>query len=236
MKYLGNPQSGSNAQNTASRNRFGQYLRTRAMPVNPRTQAQTRVRGTLGEVASLWGDISEDSRRSWIDCAQRFPKVDALGQTIVLSAFQQFVRSNSALRFVGQAVQNSPKADQPFSNNVILPTVHAGTTKLFEIAYTQPSTGQFLVIDVSGQVSRGITFWSDYRNLAIQSSAGPSPAEELAKYEALYGPLVAGSRIWFRSRVLNECGVYGPAYETFTDVANTGPAAKPAPKASKGKV
>lgn len=218
MKYLGNPQSGSQAQTTASRNSFGQYFRTRAIPVNPRTELQTKVRETFGGLASAWTVLTDTQRAAWEVCARKFPKVDSLGQTVVLSGFQQFIRSNTAMNQTGQGSQLEPKPDTYFSNAAIVPTVKAGTTPKFEFTYQPSNPGQFLVVDVSPQVRPGISYFTDYRNLAIQPSNGTSPAEELGKYQATFGALMPGMKIFFRSRVLNECGVYGPEFTTTTIV------------------
>lgn len=222
MKYLDVPQSGSQADTVASRNRFGQYYRTRAIPTNPATDAQSIVRSRLGERASLWAGLTASIHAGWQACADRFPKTDSLGQTIKLSGFQQFIRSNTALGMVG-VLQLEPAQDTTFSANNIEPTVSAAPPKAFTIAYPMPAVGQWLFIDASPMVSNGISYWSDYRNLAIQSSAGPSPAEELAKYELKFGPLIGGKKIFFRCRCLNECGVFGPAYYISTIVTPAPP-------------
>lgn len=219
MKYLDVPQSGSQANTVASRNRFGQYLRTRAIPTNPNSIGQSLARTTMATLASLWGNIKPSERLAWEDCARRFPKTDSLGQTIVLSGFQQFIRSNSALTFVGASGTGLvPLPDTPFSATNIQPTVSTVATKTFDINYVVPPVGQFIVIDTSGQLSAGIAFCSDYRNLAIQSHGSIAPAEELAKYENKYGPLLVGKKIFFRSRCLNECGVYSAPFYTSTIV------------------
>jgi len=66
MKYFGNPQSGSYAQMTASRNRFGQYFRTRAVPVNPATPQQLVQRARLSTNAAGWRDLTDGERAGWL--------------------------------------------------------------------------------------------------------------------------------------------------------------------------
>ena len=212
MKVLDVPKSGSQANTVASRNRFGQYLRTRAMPTNPRTGPQSDARQRLTSAAAQWADLTPAQRAGWEDCAKRFPKTDSLGQQIFLSGFQQFVRSNSALTFVGKPMQLNPLADNPFGNAAIYPTVTAGTTPEFTFTYMFILVTQMLVVDVSGQLSQGVSYCSDYRNLAIQAGGPPTPIDELVKYQGKFGALIAGQKIFFRSRVLNECGVYGAPY------------------------
>lgn len=95
MKFIGNPQSGSQDGLTSSRNRFGQYLRTRAVPVNPNSTAQGQRRVAFAAAASAWRTLSNLQRLAWNNYALSLPVVDSLGQTQTLSGFQQFSGVNS---------------------------------------------------------------------------------------------------------------------------------------------
>jgi hypothetical protein len=188
------------------------------MPTNPKTELQTQRREIFGGLASAWAALSDTQRASWLGCAKKFPKVDSLGQTVVLSAFQQFLRSNTVLNMIGVGSQLEPKADTLFSNAPIVPSINAGATPKFEFEYQPPNVGQYLLVDCSPMVRPGVSYFADWRNLAIQGSGSVSPADELAKYVLRYGTLQAGTRIFLRSRVLNECGVFGPEFVTSTIV------------------
>src|SRR5437773_11561609 len=65
MKYLGPTQSGSENGTTASRNRFGQYFRRRAVPVQPRTAAQLAVRARMSNNAAAWRALTDAQRAAW---------------------------------------------------------------------------------------------------------------------------------------------------------------------------
>src|SRR6187455_3387360 len=98
MKMLDVPQSGSIAGQTSSRNRFGQYRRTRAVPVNVNSPAQTVVRGYLIEASQAWRNLTDAQRDSWNSYALDHPRVDSLGQTITLTGHQIFVSTAIMMR------------------------------------------------------------------------------------------------------------------------------------------
>lgn len=209
MKILDVPQSGSVAGQTSSRNRFGQYRRTRAIPVNPDTSLQGLVRDNMAHIASAWAGLTAPQRAAWEGCAVNFPKVDSLGQAIVLTGFQQFVRVNLAILRTGGSILSDVPAETIFSSNAIGATAVAGTPAL-SVTFTPPNPGQVLLIDASQQVSAGRSYWSDFRRLVERDDAATSPYNGLTAYTAKFGALVEGQRIFFRSSVMNECGVIGP--------------------------
>src|SRR4051812_21389133 len=65
VKYLGDPSSGSQAGTTASRNRFGQYYRTRATPVNVNSTQQGVVRSRMAANSSAWRALTGAQRAGW---------------------------------------------------------------------------------------------------------------------------------------------------------------------------
>ena len=89
--------SGSLGGLTASRNRFGSYFRTRALPVNPATPAQTTVRATFAQLAGLWQDtLTQAQRDAWTLYGDNVPVINRIGAVIFLTGLNQYIRSNTA--------------------------------------------------------------------------------------------------------------------------------------------
>lgn len=81
---------------TFSRNRFGQYKRVRAVPVNPNSSRQQGARNRFTALTELWsGTLTEAQRISWNDYAAAVPVTNRLGQSIFLTGFNHYVRSNT---------------------------------------------------------------------------------------------------------------------------------------------
>lgn len=196
MKYLGPPQSGSDAGTTASRNRFGQYFRTRATPVNPRSTQQGLVRARLGLASANWRALTDAQRAGWKDLGSQMTRTDSLGSTYTLQGNQAYVSINSANAAAGNAqVTDAPALVTPAS---ILTATLTLTAAAFSIAYTATplAAGARLFTYVSPQGSAGKNFQSDMRLLAVSAAAAASPANVYAAYVAKFGVPIVGNRIF----------------------------------------
>lgn len=196
MKILDVPQSGSVAGTTSSHNRFGQYRRTRAIPVNPATSFQTATRTRLSAYAALWRGLTSAQRAGWNDLGGSMTRTDALGQTTTLTGFQAYVSCNTNNVAAGNAaVSDAPSLITPTS---LLTMVITLTAASFSIAYTATplGAGARCVTYVSPQVSAGKTFNKDYRALQWSAAAAASPVNALAAYTARFGVPVVGNRIF----------------------------------------
>lgn len=196
MKVLTAPQSGSQAGTTASHNRFGQYLRTRATPVNPRSTFQGLSRARFGLASANWRGLTDAQRSGWKDLGSQMTRTDSLGSTYTLQGNQAYVSVNSAKAAAGDAqVADAPVLLTPAS---ILTATITLTAAAFSIAYTTTplATGVKLFTYVSPQVSAGKAFQSDLRLLAVSAAAAASPAVVLTAYTARFGVPVTGNRIF----------------------------------------
>lgn len=196
MKVLVPPQSGSHDGITASHNRFGQYLRTRATPVNPRSTFQGLARARLGLASANWRALTDAQRAGWKDLGGQMTRTDSLGSTYTLQGNQAFVSINSANAAAGAAqVSDAPALLTPASMLTATITLTAAS---FSIAYTATplATGVKLFTYVSPQGSPGKNFQSDMRLLAVSAAAAASPANVFAAYVARFGTPVVTNRIF----------------------------------------
>lgn len=97
--------SGSIAGNTFARNRYGAYVRSRTKPVNPNSWRQVYARTIMSYLTEYWFDeLSIAQRESWATYAAGIPMKNKLGETIKLSGFNHFVRSNSVRKWYGASI------------------------------------------------------------------------------------------------------------------------------------
>ena len=210
MKILDAPSSGSQAGTTRSHNRFGQYARTRAIPVNPRSTQQGAVRARLAANAAAWRALTSAQRAGWSDLADSMNRSDALGQSYTLTGFLAYVSVNNNNVAAGNAtVADAPALTTP---SALLTAVITLTAASMSIAYTvTPLTaGSRLFSYVSPQRSAGRNFEGDFRLLAVSAAAAASPAVLLTAYTAKFGVPVVGNRIFFSFRVYNGGFLSGP--------------------------
>ena len=196
MKYLGPSQSGSENGTTASRNRFGQYYRRRAVPVQPRTPAQSNQRARMSTNAAAWRSLTDAQRAGWLSLGLMMTRTDSLGQTYDLNGFAAYCSvNNNNLDAGNAAVADAPVLTTP-------PDLATATITLtaiaFSVAYTATplAAGVRLFIRCSPQRSAGVKFNGDYRLIAVTAAAAASPANILAAYTAKFGVPVVGNRIF----------------------------------------
>lgn len=102
--------SGSVAGNTHARNRYGNYIRAKTKPVNPNTPRQQGVRAAVAELVARWAQTLDAAQRAaWNLYADNVNMKNKLGETIHLSGFNHFIRSNAWLaRLGGTIVDDGP--------------------------------------------------------------------------------------------------------------------------------
>ena len=202
--------SGSIAGQTASRNRNGQYMRTRAIPVNPNSSAQGVVRARLALNSSAWRALTGAQRAGWADLGLQMLRTDSLGQQQTLTGQQAYCSVNNENLAAGNTVvSDAPALVTP---GALASATITLTAAAFSIAYTVTplSAGSRLFTFVSPQRSAGRGFESDFRLLAVSAAAAASPANVYAAYVAKFGVPIVGNRIFMQLQVYNSGFLSGP--------------------------
>lgn len=96
--------SGSLGGITAARNKGGQYLRARVVPVNPQTPQQVTLRTIFAALAVHWGEtLTAAQRTAWDTYAENVTVVNRIGETVNLTGQQMYMRSNTPRLQTGAA-------------------------------------------------------------------------------------------------------------------------------------
>lgn len=196
MKFLGDPASGSQAGTTSSRNRYGQYKRTRATPVNPSSSFQATVRARLQQNADAWKALTATQREGWGALGAQMTRTDSLGQTYDLTGFQAYCSVNNNKLAAGDAVvADAPLFALPAPITTVTPTITSASNSI-AWTVTPLAAGERIFISQSPMRSAGRAFESDFRLISVSAAAGTSPSNVLAAYQARFGTPVTGSRIF----------------------------------------
>jgi hypothetical protein len=201
VKILDVPRSGSYQGVTSSRNRFGQYVRTRAIPVNPSSSYQQNVRARLSQNASAWRALTAVQREGWVALGALMVRTDSLGQSYTLTGFQAYCSVNNNNLAAGNAVVSAaPALNTPDALTTATVTLTAAS---FSVAYTPTplAAGQRLFSFVSLQRSSGREYEGDFRLVAVSAAAAASPADLFSAYQARFGTPVAGNKIFWNGCV-----------------------------------
>lgn len=203
MKMLVPPQSGSYAGVTSSRNSYGQYLRTRATPVNPGTTFQVDVRARFSTAAGAWRNLTEVQQAGWRDLAGQIARNDSLGQSYTPSGFGAYCMVNLNRQTVGLALLDDPPLyAPPVAADTATLTATASTLSL---AYTVTplATGIRALAFVSPGQSAGRYYNGNLRLIQFSAAAAASPMNLFTAYSTRFGAPVVGSKL-FASIVLTD--------------------------------
>lgn len=205
MKMLIEPRSGSLQGLTSSRNRYGQYVRSRAIPVNPNTTAQGTVRNRMSLNAAAWRDLTDAQREGWESLGSQMSRTDSLGQTYTLNGFGAYCSVNNNNLAAGNAVVSAAPALVTPSGLLTATITSTGGTLAIAYTTTPLAAGVRLFVYASPQRNAGRAFEGDLRLIFASAAAAASPANILAAYTARFGAPVVGNKIFF-ALVLYEAG------------------------------
>jgi hypothetical protein len=196
MKILNYPSSGSYQGVTFSRNRNGQYVRNRSIPVNPGSTFQQSVRARFSSNAQNWRDLTSAQRAGWTDLGLQISRNDTLGQAYNLTGFQAYLLVNNNKLAAGDAtVADAPLYAPPDPIVTVTLTLTAGA---FSVAYTPTPlpAGTRAFVSCSPQRSAGRSFEGDIRLISVTPAAAVSPLNILAAYTARFGAPITGNRVF----------------------------------------
>jgi len=205
--------SGSIAGDVHARNKSGNYVRPRTKPVNPRTARQESIRADLSYLAEYWhGVLTAANRASWEVYAAAVAMENRLGESIYLTGYNHFMRSNCALITAGLPL------DDAAPNTLSLPEKDPDLVCSDEgvaaqtFTFTCDNTGWGALVDekqgillyqglpqlVSRNTFHGPWRYMDYID-GVEGAAGTGT------YSAVY-PFGVGQRQWFQARLVTNNG------------------------------
>lgn len=210
MKFKGTiigEASGSYASNTFSHNRGGQYIRQRAVPVNPASAFQVAIRNIVANLTSRWNQtLTAAQRAAWDTYAANVPLLDTLGEPRNAGGLGQFCRANVP------RIQNSVAVldDAPTNFNLgsfTNPTISALTASSDTIAIAFTNTdawasavGGYMYLYASRPQNASINYFKGpYRTMGKISGAATPPTSP-ASFSAPF-PFAAGNKIFIQLRV-----------------------------------
>lgn len=222
VKYGGGiiQMSGSIAGNTFARNRYGNYMRARTKPVNPNSTRQVKIRSIIAELTERWLDtLTNNQRTAWATYAAAIAMKNKLGETIKLSGFNHFIRSNAGyLDAVAQYFDDAPteltlpEKDPAFAIAAAVDTQLVSVTFNESLAWnSEPGAGMYLFDGRPQNATRNF-FKGPYRGITwlggIQPPGNTTPQTHTGEFT-----LVEGQKIWCRARIVRVDGRVSELFE-----------------------
>jgi hypothetical protein len=200
--------SGSIGGTVWSHNRFGAYKRNRTVPVNPNTDRQAATRNVMRSLTIGWETyLTQAERDAWKVYADNVPWLNRLGQSVLLTGMNMFVRTNVARQLAGPAyLATAPAIFDLAPAELVLGISASEATQELTVVFddTLPwvdETGAFESIAMGLPQNPGIQFFGGPWRLGAPILGSPG-APETAPYtlDAPY-PFTEGQRIWVQTRI-----------------------------------
>lgn len=205
--------SGSIAGNVHARNRFGNYIRPRTKPVNPHSTRQEAARAVVSYLAEYWHtELNAVQRGLWDVYAAAVAMKNRLGETIHLTGFNHFIRTNSNCLKIGIAVIDAaptilslPEKDPTMVCSEEDIAAQTFTFTFDDTGWAANGDPKIWISTFQGQpqlASRNF-FATPWRtSTAIGAAAGATGTHTgPASF-----PFAEGQKVWFQARVLTESG------------------------------
>ncbi len=205
--------SGSIAGDVHARNRFGNYIRPRTKPVNPHSTRQEAARAIVSYLAEYWHqDLTAVQRNLWNVYAAAVAMKNRLGETIHLTGFNHFIRTNAAQKTMGETeFAAAPSVlSLPEKDTALVCTEEDIASQTF--TFTCDTSGWV----PNGDPKFGILMYQGQPQLASRNFfAGPwryMDFIDATEGAAGTGTLAAafafalGQKVWFQARVITTSG------------------------------
>jgi len=202
--------SGSIAGNTHARNRFGNYVRARTKPINPRSHRQMASRILVQLLAEQWrtSPMTPAIREAWETYAASVNWNNALGEVVKLTGYDHFIRSNAARMAAGLAMITAgpPDLGLPNSDPAFVVTGSEADEKL-SIAFDNTlawanETGGALAVHMGRPQNPSRTFFGGpYRYADKVAGVTGTPPTSGVEIDPPF-TLIAGQKIWCEARIV----------------------------------
>lgn len=219
---LATEMSGSLAGITASHNRGGQYLRARAIPVNPSSARQQLIRNGMSWLSIRWtGGLTQAQRDAWDAYADNVPVSDRLGASRKLTGLNWYIACNTPRLQSGIILPSYPIDAAPSIMTMAQmtpPTIISATaaTEVLSIGFTNTDEwatavgGALLVYTGIPQNPGMLAYKGPYQYAGKISGAVVAPVSPLPITATI--PFAVNNRVHVQFRAITADGRISPPF------------------------
>lgn len=205
--------AGSIGGTTYARNRYGNYSRARTKPVNPNTARQVAVRGYMSTLTTRWSNtLTAPQRTAWDLYAANVVMTNRLGETMHLSGYNHYIRSNMWRLDLGQAVVDAGPVvfELPAADGSIVVSGSEGTqlvTLTFDdgLDWCSEDDAGLMILEGAPQNAQRNFFGGPYRGRSAKMGNTAAPTVSPLDYTAIH-VISEGQRVWVQFRILRADG------------------------------
>lgn len=176
-----------------TKSRYGNIVRRRLKPTNPKSTLQSTVRGSFTGNSKGWDGLTSTQQAAWIAWAAANSFTDNFGGSKNLSANAAYVRYNQSRATVGLAA--STAVPGPLGTYPAAPSAAAAVTSTGHVTVTtaaQSATSGWYVIRTTAGLKSGVYFAGSKLRIAGVVAATAAATTAVAT-PATYNPKLAYS-------------------------------------------
>lgn len=198
--------SGSIAATTFSHNRYGAYVRNRAIPIKSTTSYAQASKARLTEASQAWASLTDAQRLAWKNWALANPITDVLGEKQELDGHAAYVQLNTRMLAAGLTKLTAPPlvaAPAPLTTLTGSWDIGAGT---FALAFTPTPLGASKSVWLMGAVvnNPAINYVKNLLRLITVSSANQTTGwDTQSVLEARLGAVSVGQKVIYFASVFD---------------------------------
>lgn len=203
-----------------SKNKYGNYARTKVTPVNPQTTYQQVQRALIGNLAASWRGLTDAQRAQWNAMVQNYQKTDIFGDIKILSGSALYVALNTNIEKIGGtriAVPALPVAIPELSADtytVVYDISDNDTTINFTIDPAAVPANFALLVFATPGVSAGKTFVKNLYRLLGAFAPTVGVIDPSAEWMVRFGNAIAGQKVYIKIALMSTLtGQMGVPYE-----------------------
>lgn len=193
---------------TYSRNRFGQYARSRAVPVNPQSARQTEIRSIFSNLALRWREaLNQTQRDQWDVYGDNVLVKNKLGLDIKLTGYNHYIRSNcinqlNNLSIVddGPAIFDKPGEDALFGVAGSEATQQISVSFDETLGWRPDNSASLTCFMGEPQNSARLYFGGPWRHMGFVEGNSASPAASPQTFAAPF-PMQEGQKVTCYARI-----------------------------------
>jgi hypothetical protein len=215
-KYGGGVQDlrGSIAGQVHSRNTYGNYVRQKVSPVQPRTSLQLEVRELFSTLSRRFSNVlTDEQQEAWRQAAASTPVRDVFGDSITLTGINLYNRLNSLRLIAGLAPLDWPPAAEEVESLRTFTYSWNPTNRQLTLYYDPDPVpaNRYLFIWATEPLNPGVAFVN--HKLRLLDVVPPNMASPLvidSAYTLRFGGYIPGKAIYFAAELVSAAGWKGP--------------------------
>ncbi len=218
--------SGAMGSTVFARNKGGQYMRSRSVPITSTTTYALEAKARMAAKTAAFRNLTAAQRMAWEEWAATHTVTDRLGAQIQLTGHQAYVSSNirADLLPTPGTVATPPVLPAPASLTTLTATWDIGIGD-FEIVFTPTPIGatNHLYCQAAVVGSGAINYVTNLLKLVSVTAANQATDLDLqTAIEERFGPLVVGQYVHIWASILSATtGLLSPPLRTSGIVVST---------------